>query len=196
MLLLTTDLLSCQNAPDGQRDAAGAGRPGQEIVVPGGATTSNWGSSPLNPIQYCKKKDERAGESLQTILIKACTIFCLPKSRQSVSLRQDISGLSPAPRHGQGEMLTWDRRQQVWAEGRGCLHGFSPSPRCQLEASPHLYLFFFSSYLLASQRESLMRCSWLAASSGAGGRRCPPGEYLGVRRSLPSLLLPLKELSA
>lgn len=93
-MLLTTDLLSCQDAPDGRQDAAEAGRLGQESITPGGAAMPNWGSSPLNPIQYCKKKGEREGESLQTLLIKACTIFCLPKSRQSLSLLQDILGLA------------------------------------------------------------------------------------------------------
>lgn len=82
----------CQDAPDGRQEDAGAGRPGRQRGAPGGVAVPNWGSSPLNPIRYCKKKDERAGESLQTLLIKACTIFCIPKSRQPPALPQDTSG--------------------------------------------------------------------------------------------------------
>lgn len=82
----------CQDAPDGRQEDAGAGRPGRQRGAPGAAAVPNWGSSPLNPIRYCEKKDERAGESLQTLLIKACTIFCIPKSRQPPALPQDTSG--------------------------------------------------------------------------------------------------------
>lgn len=115
----------CQDAPDGRQQDAGAGRPGRQRGAPGGAAVPNWGSSPLNPIRYCKKKDERAGESLQTLLIKSCTIFCIPKSRQPPALPQDTPGCVS------GTAWTGTAAHRAPAAGgtggRGCGHGFSRS---------------------------------------------------------------------
>lgn len=46
----------CQDAPDGRQEDAGAGRPGRQRGAPGAEAVPNWGSSPLNPIRYCKKR--------------------------------------------------------------------------------------------------------------------------------------------
>lgn len=171
----------CQDAPDGRQEDAGAGRPGRQRGAPRGAAVPNWGSSPLNPIRYCKKKDERAGESLQTLLIKACTIFCIPKSRQPPALPQDTSG-SVSGTAWTGSAAPRAPAAGGTRGGTGLRARLLPAPAWQPGAFPLLCTCVF----LCRGESGTRRCG----TRGAGGRRSPPTGHLGPGAACPATSAP------